>query len=345
MKTKVIIAFAAAQVLVLAYMAGEREWVLRTGRIIYLCSAPRDPRDAMRGDYVRVSYDMSSVPRGLCRGGLATTNKTFEAVTPDTKVYAILQTNEEGVAELEGLSPERPTKGLFLRGRTERSWGDHLQVRYGVEAFFMQQGKAEALERAPDRDAVRVPLEMKVAVSPGGVGVLKDYRRGALGIGLRLETKEEAEANGQRRRRAVAATIRLFNASSNELAVMDFPNGRSLALVPAAQRAEIPWHWAHEGEGQPDPASARVIVLKPGESHSIAVTFDDPMWSVWKVEQSRPGGRSYKSLADLGQDWSARFRLEYRPPDREACAKLPNGNLIWHGGLASRAFSVAGTVD
>ena len=34
MRTKWIIGVAALQVLVLAYMVGEREWVLRTGRTI-----------------------------------------------------------------------------------------------------------------------------------------------------------------------------------------------------------------------------------------------------------------------------------------------------------------------
>ncbi len=343
MKTKLIIGIAALQVLVLAFMAGEREWVLRTGRIIYLRSAPTDPRDAMRGDYLRVNYDMSAVPRTSCGGRL--TNETFDAVAPDTRVYALLRTNEDGMAEFEGLSLERPKEGLFIRGRTDRSWGEHLRVRYGVEAYFMQQGKADALQRMPEPEAARLPLEMRVAVSPGGLAVIKDHRRAALGIGLRLETKEETGTNGKRLRRTVAATVRLFNASSNDLAVVDLVGGRSLALVRANERSDGRWHWAHEAEGQPGPESGRVIVLKPGQSHSIAVGFDDPMWSVWKEDKGKPGQRAYVSLAELTRDWSARFRFEYRPPDRAACAKLPNANLIWHGRLASRAFNTAGAID
>ena len=72
MRAKLTIAIAALQLVVLAYMAGEREWVVRTGRTIYLRTAPLDPRDAMRGDYVSLSYDISRVPRDLRLGGPGT---------------------------------------------------------------------------------------------------------------------------------------------------------------------------------------------------------------------------------------------------------------------------------
>ena len=100
MKTKLLVGFAALQVVALAYMAAEREWVLRTGRTIYLRTAPIDPRDAMRGDYVRLSYQISRVPRTFWRGRLAATNEMLEPLPRDTKVYAALNINEESMAEL-----------------------------------------------------------------------------------------------------------------------------------------------------------------------------------------------------------------------------------------------------
>ena len=51
------------------------------------------------------------------------------------------------------------------------------------------------------------------------------------------------------------------------------------------------------------------------------------------------------ALQELTQDWSARFRLEYRPPSVEACADLPHTKLIYHGRLPSRGFNPVGTVD
>ena len=48
---------AALQIVLLAFMAGEREWVARTGTPVVLRTAPIDPRDPMRGDYVRAIND------------------------------------------------------------------------------------------------------------------------------------------------------------------------------------------------------------------------------------------------------------------------------------------------
>jgi uncharacterized membrane-anchored protein len=344
-RTKLLILIAALQVLVLAYMAGEREWVLRTSRTIYLRSAPIDPRDAMRGDYVRVNYPMSSVPAALCQGRLVTTNATFEGLRRDTRVYAALRTDTESVAELLSLSSERPPGGVFIRGRTERSWGDHVQVRYGLEALFLEQGRGHELEQPVNRDDIWVPLEMKVAVSPGGLAVLDGYRRCGLGMGFQVDIKEEAGAGGQRRRRAVGATVRLFNASSNKLAVVDLPNAGSLALVPVPASGATRWHWAQEAQAAPAPQASNIIVLRPGEMHSLDVHFSDPQWSVISDSTGRKSAGSPVRLTDLKGDWSERFRLEYRPPDRAACAGLPNADLIWHGRLTSRAFNPLGNVD
>ena len=66
MKNLVVMVAIALQVVVLFFMAGEREWVVRTGRTVFLRTAPVDPRDVMRGDYVRLNYEMSRVPHVQC---------------------------------------------------------------------------------------------------------------------------------------------------------------------------------------------------------------------------------------------------------------------------------------
>ena len=343
MRAKLTIAIAALQLVVLAYMAGEREWVVRTGRTIYLRTAPLDPRDAMRGDYVSLSYDISRVPRDLWPGGLAATNPTTEELPRDTKVYAALRTSPDGVAELTALSLQPPASGLFIRGRTEGSWVTALPVRYGLEAYFMEQGRGLELERGQNREGIRVPLEMETAVSPGGLAVLKGYRWCALGIGLDLVSKEEPAVNGQRRRRNVGATVRLLNASSNDVAVVDLPGRRSLALVPDQGWQANPWSWMNAGQPPPPPQAGQIIVLKPGQTHSFSITFDDPLWFVLKQDHGRK--QPPLRLTELTNQWGERFRFEYRPPDPAACADLPNARLIWHGRLPSRAFNVSGIVD
>src|SRR5687768_14587272 len=98
MRKRTILA-AALQVLALAYMAGERELVVSMGRTIYLRTAPVDPRDVMRGDYVRLNYEISRVPQFMLRGSLSQSDSS-DGKSRDRRVYAHLQESANGVAEL-----------------------------------------------------------------------------------------------------------------------------------------------------------------------------------------------------------------------------------------------------
>jgi uncharacterized membrane-anchored protein len=336
------IAVAGLQVLVLGYMAGEREWVVRTGRTIYLRTAPIDPRDVMRGDYVRLDYEISRVPRDKLRDGLVEIAAKPPLRRPDQRVYAVLRENQQQVAELATLSDQRPDDGLFIRGRLDRWWGSGaIPVRYGLEAYFMEQGRALELEqRVRNRAEIQVPLEMAVAVRSDGLAVLKGHRWSELGIGLELDTTPRDKTGTSR---VQGATVRLQNAGEDELAIVDLPAGRSLALVPDDRFGENPWRWVGEQKDVPKPLPEHVIVLQPGQVHAIRVDFADPAWNV--IDCTHSGDRAAaQSLTTLNWNWSVRFRLEYRPPSREASQGLPHADLLWHGRLPSRAFT-SGRVD
>lgn len=54
----------------LVVMIQGRAAILRDGTEIVLKTEPVDPRDLMRGDYVRLGYtDISSIDKGLIEGG------------------------------------------------------------------------------------------------------------------------------------------------------------------------------------------------------------------------------------------------------------------------------------
>src|SRR5688572_18493165 len=148
MRYRLAIGAVVLQVLALAFMAGEREWIVRTGRTVLLRTAPIDPNDPMRGDYVRLDYEISRVPRSRLEGGLP---KVFAEPwdgrrTPERRVYARMDVGEDGIAELAALTDQEPGEGLFIRGRAQESGGRNVQVRYGIEALFMEQGTAKKLE-------------------------------------------------------------------------------------------------------------------------------------------------------------------------------------------------------
>jgi uncharacterized membrane-anchored protein len=337
LKTKILMGCVALQAGVLAWMAGEREWVRQTGRTVYFRTAPVDPRDVMRGDYVRLNYPMSAVSRDQCRGSLQDSTN-FAAIKRDQRVYTSLREDADGLVHLTSLGADRPRDGMYIRGRTTSSSPFDVQVRYGLEAWFLEQGSGKKMEIGPGRDGIQVPLEMQAALSPGGLAVLKDYRWCPMGIGLTLVTTNRNDTNRTFDTRLVSGTVQLLNASSNDLAVVDLPGGGSLAMESVNTWDADRWQWTSPAPGTPASGQPRVIVLKPGEVHGIPIDFEDPRWSVSK--HSRPS--EVKRLTELRQDWSTRFRFVYRSPDGVFSTNLPNANLVWQGELRTRAFAPAG---
>jgi uncharacterized membrane-anchored protein len=332
MRTGLMILVVVLQLLVLGYMAGEREWVLHRGEIIYLRTAPLDPVDPFRGNYVKLDYEFSRVPTNRVRGSLS--GKMEGRTSRGKLVYAVMKQTAGGVATLDYLSDEKPVDGLFLRGRVDRYWGNTgtIPVRYGLEAFFAQPDKAKQMEELRRRGEIQVPLEMEVAVSGKGVSVMKGYRWCDLGVGTKLETVSPTN------RQIRSVTLTLMNISSNTLAVVDQPGGRSLSLENDWIRSwgAHDWKWVGVGMERPAVTDADVVVLKPGESHVVRVDMTRTEWFVVNAGKTN----NISEMARFG----SMFRLIYRSPSPEKCRALRQASLIWQGELPSRAFG-GGRVD
>jgi uncharacterized membrane-anchored protein len=368
MKMRWVFAALALQLAVLLIMAVPREWALHFGKVVLLRTAPVDPRDVMRGDYVRLNYDISTVPRERCRDGLAAamagnppdSQKRWRVrgawgggfdqslLPPDTEVYAVLKPGRDGTAELDYLTDRKPAEGLYIRGRLESLDEGLARVRYGLEAYFMQQGDALELERSQAGTTSRAPLDMAVAIGHGGLAVLKGHQRGPLEIGLDLQRQRRGlgPAPGVPNEVVVGATIRLRNASATNLAIVALPDARSFALVPDFRWGTNDWRWVGANLPPPAPVPTNVILLKPGEIHRTTISLTNSAW--WVAPQSAPASNVARAqpVDSLNNRWPpTRFRFEYRPPAPEACAGLPDAPSIWHGRLLSPAFAPGGNVD
>ena len=366
MRTRFIILAVVLQVLVLGYMAGEREWVVRFGRPVLLRTAPIDPNDPMRGYYARFNYDISSVPSSLWRdklpGKLANNANDYRAGR-DLRVYAALELDDSGVAELVSLSDRPPVNGLYLKGRINSVGGQRASVRYGIEALFMQQGESQKLEDARRTERPGAPIDAEIAVSSSGLAVLKGYHWEPLGISATFERAAIAPpgtaptpavpAYGTPRARPqtlpqrqfiVTAKVELKNYGPEDVAIVDLPDGGSFRLLPDARGQEIRYHWTGENQSSVKPEAAHVIILKPGQSHVTTIDLTQPRWFVTdakaKADKQKP-----MPLREITEAWSASFRLEYAPPDKAAAAALPHADLIGHGKLLSRAFNPTQGMD
>lgn len=352
MRYRLAIGAVVLQVLALAFMAGEREWIVRTGRTVLLRTAPIDPNDPMRGDYVRLDYEISHVPRDRLEGNLPKLLAVPEdgRRVPERRVYGRLAVGEDGVGELAGLTDARPVEGIFIRGRTENTYSRSVQARYGIEALFMQQGTAKKLEDMRVTERPGVPLDIEVALSSSGTAVLKNYKWEPLGITVTFErTTAPARPPGtgpdpaRPQQFITAVKIELNNYGPEDVAVVDLPDAGSFRLVPDDRWQESKYRWVGEGRTTASPAPNHVIVVKAGQSHRMRIDLTETQWFV--VSSSPDGNKTPIPLRDVSDPWSASFRVEYAPPSKAAVAGLTNAQLIRHGRLRSRAFNPTAGLD
>jgi len=349
MKLRLFLAVAALQVLVLAFMAGQREWIARTGTPIVLRTAPIDPNDPMRGAFVRLDYEISQIPASLCHGATAGWLKTpdtyrgYDAVR-DRVVFASLRISPEGFAEVTALSDTAPASGLFIRGRVQSVTSADIRVRYGIEALFMSKAAAVTMEETARKEKEGAPVNAQVVVGPSGIGVLRGHTWEPLGLTYAFDRPPAGTRPTPGQRTPLTGmTVTLHNYGDQPLAVVDLPDARSFRLVPNTRFMAVHYAWVGAGTtSRPAPRATDVIVLKPGATHQVHLDLTARDW--WVVNTQKPGSAAM-ALADVPDAFAASFRLEYDPPGRDACQGLPNAELIRHVPLNSRAFSAGQWID
>lgn len=159
------------QCAILVLMAVDRVQILREGREVTLQTRPVDPRDLLRGDYVVLGYDISQLPAGALAGQpTAERNPVmFVKLAPDANgLYQAVSVHAEPVAVA---APEVLIRGRIVRscGSTSGTFCDKLQIRYGLESYFVPEGEGKTLEQARNQQKLRVVA----AVLPSGRAAIK----------------------------------------------------------------------------------------------------------------------------------------------------------------------------
>lgn len=163
--------------LVLLALVEQRARILRGGTEIRLRSVPVDPRDLFRGDYVVLSYPISTVEAD------AAGKAEFER---GERVYVSLGRDEQGFARATGVSRDWPKAGdgvVVIAGRVTANSAcatmadgsfdcsgrrNRLRIAYGLESYFVPQGEGKAIETT---DKARI--EVVAAVSSSGEAAIK----------------------------------------------------------------------------------------------------------------------------------------------------------------------------
>ena len=159
-----IILIALLQTLALAGMVGAKQWTLSTGRPVVLDLRPVDPRSLFSGDFVILNYDIN-------RLAINSIQVDKEEIFRRQPIYVRLIEKEDRWQAVSA-HPDLPLAGddeVVLRGQVEWINSAEIRVKYGIEAFYVPEGKGRDIEQAIRRTKVKA----EIAVGDSGRAVLR----------------------------------------------------------------------------------------------------------------------------------------------------------------------------
>jgi uncharacterized membrane-anchored protein len=159
------------QVALITLMVGDRVRILRSGTEVTLKTRAVDPRDFLRGDYVVLNYDISSVPAGELMGTPAPDKFVFVKLAAGTDgFYKAVSVHRDRVAVAPGEALIRGrVKGGDNCGDNRRVFCSSIQLDYGLESFFVPQGEGREIEKARNDGK----LAVVASVASGGRAAIK----------------------------------------------------------------------------------------------------------------------------------------------------------------------------
>lgn len=149
---------AGLQVLVLVLLTLSGVLHHRTGTTVRLRTQPVDPRDLFRGDFVILRYEINRLDLSKLRAP-----EEVVSLSRGSPVWIQLEKGEDGVSHPVSVSSRfEPSSSPQIRGFLRdplRSWSSrHIEVRYGIDAFFVEEGTGKDLERRAGRGALEVEV-------------------------------------------------------------------------------------------------------------------------------------------------------------------------------------------
>ncbi|MGJ7038137.1 putative membrane-anchored protein [Shinella sp. BE166] len=158
---------AALQTAVLGYMVESRASILRSGADIKLKTLPVDPRDLLRGDYVILSYPISTIPKDIVTGEIP---KDSQQVRMSVRLkpgadglWTASEASFGALAPAEGSVVLR-TLPFEYYSSVDNVLPDNIFVSYGIERYYVPEGEGKVLEDARNQEE----LEVEARVSKEG---------------------------------------------------------------------------------------------------------------------------------------------------------------------------------
>lgn len=157
---------AALQTAVLGYMVESRASILRSGADIKLKTLPVDPRDLLRGDYVILSYPVSTISKAIVTGEAPKASgfvRMSVRLKPGTDgLWTATEASFGALAAEEGSVVLRTLPFDYYAGAD--GMPETFFVNYGIERYYVPEGEGKVLEDARNQEE----LEVEARVSKDG---------------------------------------------------------------------------------------------------------------------------------------------------------------------------------
>jgi len=156
-----------------------KEYTLMTGTEVILKTEPVDPRDFFRGDYVTLNYEISTLDLEQIQAA----GPYFEY---NDRIYLALEL-EDGYGVPKKVYRIPPEEELYIKGTvkeviydwetdedgitTEGPYSKELRVEYGIESYFVPEGRGIEIES--QQWTGREGVDVKVVVDRYGNAVIK----------------------------------------------------------------------------------------------------------------------------------------------------------------------------
>lgn len=167
------------EVAALAAMIADKQWTLNHGTPVVLQTEPVDPRSLFMGDYARLAYSISRLqldgetPLGGDRD-FKRRDTVWVALRPDPAGARAVSVHHERDAIAPGLLALKGEVMYFSESEWDREAKKSvprrtLNVRYGIEQYYVQEGTGRQIERPKGGEKVAI---LAAIDSRGRAGIL-----------------------------------------------------------------------------------------------------------------------------------------------------------------------------
>ncbi|MEM1378504.1 MAG: GDYXXLXY domain-containing protein [Pseudomonadota bacterium] len=165
----------------IALMIESRAEILREGREVVLKTQPIDPRDLLRGRYVRLNYEIQNIEGAVLERFAERFGEDEQQFLRDETIYVTLEPGENGFHEVVDIFREPPEDALFIRGTTNINPSRIVRIRpdYGINRFYTNETLAPELEARMREGEITTVI---LAVDDRGTAQIKAFQQDGVNI-------------------------------------------------------------------------------------------------------------------------------------------------------------------